>query len=157
MQTHWKKLKNPDYIGAYAFAPGEEKIGTISKATEETVTNPEGKKTDCLVVHFTQPDLKPLIVNSTNARAIEKLLGSPYIEDWIGSSIVLVVRKIKAFGEQVDAVRVKMEKVSGVCSLCGKRITAAGEMTAQQVVEYTREKMGRPLCSECAKKQRSKS
>lgn len=23
-KTHWKKLTNPDYLGAYAFDPGEE-------------------------------------------------------------------------------------------------------------------------------------
>lgn len=24
-KTHWKKYTNPDYLGAYAFQPGEEK------------------------------------------------------------------------------------------------------------------------------------
>lgn len=52
-----------------------------------------------------------MIVNSTNAKAITLAVGSPYIEDWTGKKITLYVAKIKAFGEQVDALRVKKESV----------------------------------------------
>ena len=27
MKTHWKKLNNPDFLGAYALEPGEDLIG----------------------------------------------------------------------------------------------------------------------------------
>ena len=42
--THWKKLDNPDYIGAYAFQPGEEKTLTIKNVRREVVVGAEGKK-----------------------------------------------------------------------------------------------------------------
>ena len=35
--THWKKLNNPDYLGAYAFQPGEEIIATIGSVGRETI------------------------------------------------------------------------------------------------------------------------
>ena len=28
-KTHWKKLNNPDYLGAYALEPGQELVATI--------------------------------------------------------------------------------------------------------------------------------
>ena len=42
--THWKKLTNPDYLGAYAFDPGEIKIVTISNVGMEVVQNQTGNK-----------------------------------------------------------------------------------------------------------------
>lgn len=151
MQTHWKKLNNPDYIGAYAFERGEEKIVTIKEVTRETITGTGGQKSEETVVHFTQ-NVKPLILNSTNAKIIEKVLKTPYIEEWKGGNIVLVVRQVQAFGEMVDAVRVKMERVADVCEACGKRIEAAGEMGGKEVAEYTRKKFGKALCADCVKK-----
>lgn len=152
MGTHWKRLTNPDYLGAYAFDQGEEKIVTIDHVSEETVKGTDGREDSCMVLHFRDKNVKPLILNRTNAKTIERLAESPYIEDWEGRSIILVVRTVSAFGSEVDAVRVKLEKVSGVCEDCGRRVTAAGGMSAGKVVEYTRDKFGSVLCAECAKK-----
>jgi len=105
-KTHWRRFHNPDYIGAYAFQPGERKILTIQKAGLEAVTGQGGKKEDCLVVRFKE-DEKPLIVNVTNSKAIEKVSGSGYIEDWAGTAIELYTTEVQAFGESVEAVRVK--------------------------------------------------
>ena len=149
--THWKKLNNPDYLGAYAFERGEEKVATIRDVTRETITGAEGKKAEETVVHFMQQDIKPLILNSTNAKTIERLLKTPYIEEWTGGNIVLVVREVKAFGETVDAVRVKLERIGETCTVCGKHIDAAGEMTGSQIAAYTRSKYGKTICAKCAK------
>ena len=156
MTTHWKKLTNPDYLGSYAFQRGEEKLVTIDYVRQELVTGPEGKKSECIVAHFKQPGIKPMILNHTNAKTIERLCGTPYIEEWAGKSVVLIVSKVQAFGEQVDAVRVKLEKVAGVCCQCGHRITSAGGMSAQQVAEYTADKFGAVLCAACAKQRTKK-
>ena len=43
-KTHWKKLNNPDYLGAYALNPGEDMELTIKSAGEETFTGTSGKK-----------------------------------------------------------------------------------------------------------------
>jgi len=106
-KTHWKKYHHPDYIGAYAFQPGEEKVLTIKSVTEESVIGSNGKKELCMVVKFAESDVKPLICNVTNSKQIEKVSGSPYIEDWAGVRIQLYTTEVNAFGELVDAVRIR--------------------------------------------------
>jgi len=108
-KTHWKKLYNPNYLGAYAFLPNEQKTLTISKVLVESVTGADGKSEECTVIHFAQ-DEKPLICNKTNAKAIASVTGSDYIEDWIGQDITLLTKQVRAFGDMVDAVRVDHRK-----------------------------------------------
>ena len=55
-----------------------------------------------------------MILNTTNCKAIEAVHGTPFIDDWAGKDITLYVAKIKAFGEQMDALRVKREKPKAV-------------------------------------------
>jgi hypothetical protein len=110
-QTHWKKLTNPDYLGAYDFAEGEERIVTVKEVKREAVTGPDGKKEECTVCHFIEP-YKPMILNVTNAKTITRLSETPYIENWTGKSFKIVVAKVKAFGDIVDALRIKPEKVT---------------------------------------------
>ena len=105
-KTHWKQLVNPDYIGAYALAPNEEKTLTIKSVTREKVTGAGGKKQECTVIYFTE-NVKPMICNRTNAKTITKVCGTPYIEEWSGKKIVLYVEAVDAFGETVEALRVK--------------------------------------------------
>lgn len=105
-KTHWKKLTNPNYLGSYAFQPDEEKVGIISKVVQEKVKNQDGKEEECLVCYFTG-QLKPLILNKTNSKTIAKIHESPFIEDWKGKAIQMYVAKVKAFGERVDAVRIR--------------------------------------------------
>lgn len=155
--THWKKLDNPDYIGAYAFQPNEEKTLTIKMVRREVVTGAEGKKEECTVVHFHEPE-KPLILNATNGKMIAKQAGTPYIEQWAGVRIILVVERVKAFGDIVDAVRVSKKRPAPVsaakiiCEDCGKEIAAYGKMTAQAVAEYTAGKFGARVCMACGQK-----
>ena len=154
--THWKKLTNPDYLGAYALEPGQDLIVTIKSVANEVVTGTDGKKETCSVMHFTE-DVKPLVLNATNSKAITKLLKTPYIEQWTGRKIQLYVEKgIKAFGDIVDAIRVRpflpVEKELN-CADCGGTIVAFGKMTAEVMAQYTLKKYGRMLCSECAQKE----
>jgi hypothetical protein len=156
-QTHWKKLHNPDYLGAYALDPGKDLIVTIKTVAVEKVVGPDGKKEECMVMRFQEQNAKPMIVNSTNAKTIEKLYKTPYIEEWKGRKIQLFVDKVKAFGEIVDALRVrpylpKSEKIQSDCADCCCIIEGFGSMNAEQMGQYTYQKYGKPLCSECAKK-----
>ena len=123
-KTHWKKLHNPDYLGSWALQPGQDIVVTIRSAAEETVTGADGKKEDCMVMRFVENDAKPMIVNSTNAKMIQKVLKTPYIEDWAGRKIQLYVESVKAFGDVVDAIRVrpylpKVTEPDTKCAECG--------------------------------------
>ena len=153
--THWKKLMNPDYLGAYALQPGQELIVTIKSVANEIVTGTDGKKEPCSVMHFVE-DVKPLVLNATNNKTIAKLLKTPYIEEWSGRKIQLYVEKgIKAFGDIVDAIRVRpflpVERELK-CADCGKTIEGFGKMSAETVAKHTLKNYGRMLCSECATK-----
>ena len=158
--THWKKLENPDYIGAYAFQPGEEKTVTISRVQRAVVPGPDGKKEECTIVHFQEAE-KPLILNVTNAKMIEKLSGTPYIEQWPGLRIKMHVEKVKAFGDVVQAVRVMNVKLQQVkqevvkCTDCGNEIKAAGKASAAQIASGSLSKFGVVLCAECGVKRRA--
>lgn len=108
-KTHFKKLRNPNYIGSYELMTGGEPIElvvTIEKAVKEVVQNGD-KKEEAMIVYL--KGQKPMIVNSTNAKAISSAVGSPYIEDWENKNIQLYVAKIRAFGETVDALRVRKD------------------------------------------------
>lgn len=107
-KTHWKALQHPDYIGAYALmdgTEGKELTVTIANIKREMITGADGKKEECTVCYLKSQ--KPMILNATNQKTMTKLFGSPYIEDWAGKSMTLYVARIKAFGETVDALRVK--------------------------------------------------
>lgn len=157
MATHWKKLTNPNYLGAYSIENGQDLILTIKSVQEERVIGADGKKDDCVVCYF-QENVKPMILNATNMKTIQKLYKSPYIEDWVGKKIQIGTEKIKAFGDVVDALRVRKvipqvtAPKSYKCEICGNNIQPAGRMTLEQTVTYTQQKYGKALCSVCATK-----
>ena len=156
--THWKKMTNPNYLGAYAFEQGEEKTGTIDQVRQEMVTGADGKSEECIICYFRERDLKPLILNKTNCKTIEKIYSTPYIENWAGKRITMCVKQVKAFGDITDAVRIK-NKVSGEkvpdikCESCGKVIKGMGQYGPEFVAQKNRERYGKCLCIECGKKE----
>ena len=106
--THWKRLRNPEYMGAYSMpTDGSEIVLTIRNAKTEKVAATDGKKSDCLVIYFQEPNWKPMILNATNSTAIQKVAKTPYIEKWSGVKIQIYTAKVSAFGEQVDALRIR--------------------------------------------------
>lgn len=105
MKTHWKKLTNPDYIGAYSLEENKDLNVTIEKVVRELVTGNGGKKEECTVAYL--KGQKPFIINRTNARTITKIANSPYIEDWVNLSITLYVATTKLKGEDVECLRVR--------------------------------------------------
>lgn len=153
-KTHWKKLTSPNYLGSWSFQPGEEKTVTIKEVKREIVTNQNGKE-ECTVAYFDE-DVKPLILNKTNCDMIARVWGTPYIEDWSGRRIALKVKKISAFGEMVDAVRVSKDRPTDeaiICEVCGKAIEPAAGKTAKAIAMATKAKYGKAMCIACAKKE----
>jgi len=108
-KTHWKKEFNYDYMGSYSLPDGKDVILTIKETRKEKVTGPAGKKEDCFVCYFVESD-KPMILNRTNCKTIEKIYKSPFIEDWPGLRIQLGVDTVSAFGESVEALRIRATK-----------------------------------------------
>ena len=157
-KTHWKKLTNPNYLGAYSIDDGQDLILTIAYVRQEDVIGSDGKKEECAVCHFKERDFKPMILNVTNMKAIAKVVGSPYIDDWPGHRIQIGTESVRAFGTVTDALRVRPEKPKEArqaeipCEECGELIKPAYKMSVEQLAAYTSERYGRKLCADCAKK-----
>lgn len=152
--THWRKLHNPNFLGAYSIEDGKDLILTISGVRQEEVIGADGKKEECMVCYFSDAD-KPMIMNSTNAKQIQKLFGTPYIEEWAGRKVQIGIEKVKAFGDVVEALRVRKHLPRAVeikCDGCGQNILAASHMSAEQLAAYTQKKYQKKLCADCATK-----
>lgn len=162
--THWKEAFNPDYIGAYAFQPDEEKVVTIKGTRMAVVFGENGRKENKTIVDFVE-DVKPLILNRTNGKTIEKLAKSPFEQHWTGLRVTLYVDhnvKGKA-GEIVDGVRVRPKlpeqaaAKSVKCADCGKAIAGTDTMPAAVVAERTKAKYGKALCVACGAKRKAQT
>lgn len=154
--THWKKLMNPNYLGAYELNQGEDLIVTIKSVGLEDVVNPQndGKKESLSVMHFVE-DVKPMILNATNNKTLAKLFKTPYIEEWAGRKIQIYVEKVKAFGDVWDALRIRpflpvAKELK--CAECGATIEGFGKSSAEVVAKHTLATYGKMLCSHCATK-----
>lgn len=158
--THWKKLTNPDYLGAYSLENGEDLTLTISYVRVEKVTGPDGKREDLPVAHFSETkvgnsEIKPMILNTTNMKRIAQLYNTPYIENWAGKKITIYIEQVSAFGSIVDALRIRPivpKETEYKCADCGAVIEGAGKLNARDVALNTQKKFGKMLCGSCWKK-----
>lgn len=158
-KTHWKKIvSDPNYLGEADFQTGEEKILTIKGVNQsETIMTAEGKSQKA-VLHFME-QVKPMILNVTNSKAIQKVVGSPFFEDWPGNVIQLYIDpNVRAFGETVAAVRVRPRKPvikqAVKCADCGGDIISAAGKGADYIAQGTKKTYGVALCWACACKRK---
>lgn len=158
-KTHWKKLTNPDYLGAYALEPNTDLIAQIDYVQQEMVNSPDGKKEECTVAHFNEKNIKPMILNVTNCKVIAKLYDTPFIEDWNEKYVSIYIAKIKAFGDVVEALRIR-NRIPSVkqfkCVDCKGIIKGAGSKTAEDISNLSKTQYGRELCIGCAQKEMDK-
>jgi hypothetical protein len=108
MKTHFKKLKNTEFLGSWDLIDdkGQTKniVATIKEIKKQMVHDGKGGQSECIVLFFNE--FKPMIVNATNLKVTSKIMDSNYIEDWIGKKIEISTEKVRAFGEMHDALRI---------------------------------------------------
>lgn len=153
-KTPWKKLQNKDYLGECDFLPGEEKTVTIDSITTSEVMGDGGKTAEKPIMKFKE-EIKPLIVNTTNFKMLQKLFESRYIEDWLGKKVILYGDPNVKFGKElVGGVRVKKELPLTTknipCVKCGQIIAATDKFTINQILAAGNKKYGQPVCMDCA-------
>jgi len=101
-----KDVLNPKFLGSWDIPDGGTIIVKILKSQTEEVDNfKTNKKENKLVVYLACH--KPMVCNMTNAKAISMALKSKYLEDWNNKYIEIGTKRIRAFGEETDALRVK--------------------------------------------------
>ena len=157
-KTHWKALADTSqYLGKQHFDADEKKDVTIESVEEQVVENHAKRTKDVkAIIHFKEPEVRPLIANKTNRQKIAELLDSPFIEDWYGKRITLWVDpKVPNNFDPGNpgAVRVwpvlpKDEHV--ICENCGVVIEAHGGYSVNKIVTRSRERWGEALCWECS-------
>jgi len=113
--THWKRLVNPSYIGAYSLDDGKDLNVTFVSVGVEKVKNMDGKDEDCVVAQLVGQ--KPFIMNKTNLKQTEKVLGTPDVDKWAGQSVTLYVARVRAFGDNHEVLRIRPTKPNTVKAL----------------------------------------
>ena len=155
--THWGKTRDVNYLGSWDVQPGQDLILTIKSIGQETVENPaENTKEVKTVIHFVEQGFKPMVLNTTNKKAIASALDTPYIENWVGHPIAIFVKRVNAFGKTSDALRVRdkaPDVTVYVCDECGNVIMGVGNKSASDLVEISKRNCGgKALCVACQKK-----
>lgn len=107
-KTHWKKVFNSDYLGSCDLEDGKDLKAIIKSVTVRKVKNTDGKEQERNVAEFTDPKIKPMILNVTNCKTIKKFTKTPYINEWGGTAIQIYIKDdIKAFGDVAEGLRIR--------------------------------------------------
>ena len=161
-----KRYFDTEYIGAYSLDEGAEPILTIDSLWHGVITLGGGRKEHHVVMKFKErsvpgiEEVKPLILNATNRKALKKMYGSDSAANLEGRKIQLYIDphvRDPQDGGFTEGLRIrskipKQNVTSTKCTDCGAEIQGAGKFSGQQIAQYTYQKYGKPLCSACATK-----
>lgn len=105
-KKHWKQEFNYEYLGAQDLPGGKNVILTIAGFGRKDVKDQNGKTENCFICMFKEKGVKPMVLNKTNCKTLQRIFATPYEVEWIGRNIELTTEKVKAFGDVVDALRI---------------------------------------------------
>ena len=114
-KTHYRKVFKSDHLGVADLEDLQEAkidpVFTIDFVAQEKGAKVAGKKIDANIAYFKEK-IKPLVLNATNSKALRKLTGSCFIEDWAGLTIRLYIDPTASLkGEIVGGVRINPNHV----------------------------------------------
>lgn len=150
----FRKFMDKNFLGAWDVPDDGDLILTIDHAEQNDVKNERGSERK-LTLHFRERDYKPMILNTTNAKAIAKAYGTHKVEMWEGKKVAIYTAKVTAFGGTTDALRIREYQPkddTAFCEECGQEIKRHGDYSVNKIVTMTEAKYGRKLCWDCAKK-----
>ncbi len=109
---HWRQLMDDkEYLYHYDLVDRDGKaispVVTIEKVVGGTLTSAGNKKSKKPIAYFVGKK-KPLALNVTNCKTLEKITGSDDSAKWVGARITLFVTTTRsAEGETVKCIRIK--------------------------------------------------
>lgn len=107
-KTHWKKVFDSEYLGACDLEGGKDLKAVIKSVSVKSVKNTDGKAQERNVAVFTDPNIKPMILNATNCKVMKKFTKSNFINDWNNVPVQIYVKDdIRAFGDTVEGLRLR--------------------------------------------------
>lgn len=118
--TDWRQFRKSTHLASPDLdalkSKGHNLIFTIARAVYEVGVNVSGTKMDGVFVYFTEPNIKPLKLNSTNMKTIAVFCRANgfsreqanIIENWTSLVLELYVDpNVKMMGKIVDGVRIR--------------------------------------------------
>lgn len=113
-KTHFRKVYKSDHLGVADLEEyqenGSDLVFTVTKVRAESGARVAGKKGDFNIAYFKE-NIKPLVLNATNAKVMKKLSGSSFVEDWNNIPVQLyILNNIKFGGDIVEGVRISDKK-----------------------------------------------
>jgi hypothetical protein len=107
-KVHWRSVFNSDFLGSCDLEEGHDLKAIIRDVAVKSVKNQEGQSKNCNVATFTDPKIKPMILNVGNCRLMKKFCGTPYIDLWKNVPVAIYVKTdVKAFGDIVEGLRIR--------------------------------------------------
>lgn len=156
----FRKYMDKSFLGSWDVPDGGDLILTVDYVTRDDVQNEKGRERK-MTLHFKERDYKPMICNTTNAKAISKAYGSTKVEDWENKKISIYKATISAFGQTQECLRVREYPPKSdelYCECCGELIedTVFDGKTykAKAIANNALTKFGRYLCFDCARKKK---
>ena len=152
----FRKFMDKSFLGAWDLDEGKDTILTIDHVQRDEVKNDRGTEKK-MTLHFVEQGYKPMICNTTNAKAISQAHGSTKVEDWEKKKIALYKATINAFGQTTECIRVReyAPKTDEIyCEVCGELITDVtvdGKThKAKVIANRALSKFGKYMCYDCA-------
>lgn len=150
----FRKFMDKSFLGSWDVPDDKDLILTIDYAAKDEVQNEKGREKK-LTLHFKERDFKPMVCNTTNAKAISKAYNSTRVEDWENKKISIYKATISAFGATQECLRVRdyVPKTDEYfCEDCGELVTDHDRFKAKAIANNAFTKFGRYLCFDCAQK-----
>lgn len=156
-----RKYYNSAYMGAYSIDTGAEPVLHIAEVLHGEITLDGGRKEEHVLLRFQEKsvsglsDVKPLLLNATNQKTLEKLYGKG-ADVLLGKPVKLYIDPaVRAVGGgKTEGVRIRSycPETANLppCAACGGAIQAALGKDASYLAAYTNKHYGMPLCADCA-------
>lgn len=110
--NHYRNVYKSDHLGVADLEDmtelGKPLMFTIKEVKQEFNKSVAGKKGDFNIAYFTDPNIKPWVLNATNAKTIKGFAGgNPIVTTWKNIPIRLYVDYgVKMKGETVGGIKV---------------------------------------------------
>lgn len=111
--AHFKTLFPSLYLGAHDLQGRDVSLTMRRVIVEDLKTSGGSERKPTVYFVETQAkaaqaggEEKRLVLNKTNAKVIAKMYG-PEVNDWAGKRITIYSARVAAFGEEVDAIRIR--------------------------------------------------
>ena len=156
LQGDFRKFMDKSFLGSWDVPDGSDLVLTIDHVSRDDVQNEKGHEKK-MALHFKERYYKPMICNTTNAKAISKAYGSTKVEDWENKKIGIYKATISAFGQTTECLRVrdyppKSDEI--FCEVCGELVTDktvdGKTYKAKAIANNALTKFGKYMCYDCA-------